>query len=221
MKSRIIAVFDLDGTIILGRSIENAFIKYLLKCGKLRARNILSTITYYLRNIWRDPVEAVKRNKMYLRGIPTQEVGFWVEEFMKEKADTLISLRIIEQVKGHKKIGHTVILISGDINILVDPLSCSRYFDYIFTTKLEICDGAYTGHIEGTHYYGKSKVDLLISLADTLDADLRQSYCYADSESDIDLMSIFGHPVAVNPDRKMMREARRKHWEVITRHPNE
>lgn len=215
MRSNIIAVFDLDGTIIIGRSIENAFIKYLLKTGKIPASNILSTIVYYLKNIWKDPVGAVKRNKMYLKGISTQEVGRWVEEFMKKKADTLTSLRIIEQITDHKKIGHTVILLTGGINILVDPLPFHKYFDYVYTTKLEVRENIYTGQIEGPHYYGKAKVDLLISLADKLDADLSRSYCYADSESDIDLMSLFGNPVAVNPDRQMMQQARRNHWEVI------
>jgi putative phosphoserine phosphatase/1-acylglycerol-3-phosphate O-acyltransferase len=214
MRGNIIAVFDLDGTIIIGRSIENAFIKYLLKTGKIPFSNILTTIMYYLKNIWKDPVEAVKRNKMYLKGISMPEVSRWVEEFVKKKADALISLRIIEHVKDHKKIGHTVILLTGDIDILVDPLPFHKYFDYVFTTKLEVRESIYTGHIKGPHYYGKIKVDAVISLADRLDADLSQSYCYSDSGSDIDLMCLFGHPVTVNPDRKLTEVARQRHWEI-------
>lgn len=214
MRGNIIAVFDLDGTIIIGRSIENAFIKYLLKTGKIPASNILSTIMYYLKNIWKDPVEAVKRNKMYLKGISTQEVGLWVEKFIKEKADALISSRIIERINDHKKSGHIVALLTGDINILVDPLPFIRAFDYIFSTKLEVRENIYTGRIKGPHYYGKAKVDVVISLADRLDADLSQSYCYSDSGSDIDLMSLFGHPVTVNPERQLTEVARERHWKI-------
>ena len=38
-------------------------------------------------------------------------------------------------------------------------------------------------------------------IAETLGIDLTQSYAYADSRADIDLLEAVGHPIAINPDR--------------------
>lgn len=209
------AVFDLDGTIIVGRSIENAFIKYLFKSRKLKTGNILSSVAYYLKKVWKDPVKAIKCNKMYLKGIKIKEVDLWVEEFMREKAKELVSPRLVDLIKYHKDIGHITVLITGDINILVDPLPFNQFFDYVYTAGLETADGIYTGHIKGRHYYGRSKTDLVMQLASKLCADLSQSYCYANSKSDIDLMSVFGYPVAVTPDRHLKKAVLMHKWKVF------
>jgi hypothetical protein len=45
--------------------------------------------------------------------------------------------------------------------------------------------------------------------------DLRSSYAYSDSESDLPMLRLVGHPVAVNPDPQLARVARDEGWEVL------
>jgi alcohol-forming fatty acyl-CoA reductase len=45
-------------------------------------------------------------------------------------------------------------------------------------------------------------------------ADLRASYAYADSHSDLPLLAAVGNPAAVNPDVALYRVARRRGWPV-------
>ncbi|HUG85076.1 MAG TPA: hypothetical protein VMM13_10950, partial [Euzebya sp.] len=45
--------------------------------------------------------------------------------------------------------------------------------------------------------------------------DLAQSYSYSDSASDLPMMQMVGHPVAVNPDRPLMAIAHRRGWPVV------
>jgi hypothetical protein len=44
--------------------------------------------------------------------------------------------------------------------------------------------------------------------------DLAGSYAYSDSITDLPMLDLVGHPVAVNPDRELARIARDRDWEV-------
>lgn len=215
MQPSTIAVFDLDGTLTAGRSIENAFIKYLIKTHRLSADNILTAVIYYLKNVLQDPVEAVKRNKMYLKGRTVQEVSMWISEFMDNHGERLISSAGFDFVRYHKELGHPAILITGAPDILVEKLPIRRLFDIVYATRLEIDNYTYSGRIESIHYYGKAKTSLVKKLAPELHADLGRSYCYADSCDDIEMMSLFGHPVAVHPDRYLKQVAMASRWKII------
>lgn len=215
MGKCIIAVFDLDRTLTVDRSSESAFIRYLIRTGKLKTRNLLRSLLFFMKNILKSPHEARKKNKMYLKGISTALVTSWTGDFIKAHGNALISSKNFQFVKSHKDRGHTTILISGTPGILVDGLHLDFWFDHIYTTRLEVANAIYTGHIGGPHYYGKSKADLVMRLKEELDADLNKSFCYADSINDVKMMSLFGHPVAVNPDRQLKRFALGQHWQLI------
>ena len=45
--------------------------------------------------------------------------------------------------------------------------------------------------------------------------DLAASYAYSDSVTDLPMMELVGHPVAVNPDRPLLRIANEREWEVV------
>ncbi|MDH5313306.1 MAG: HAD-IB family hydrolase, partial [Actinomycetota bacterium] len=40
------------------------------------------------------------------------------------------------------------------------------------------------------------------------------SYAYSDSITDLPMLSVVGHPVAVNPDRDLRRESEERGWQV-------
>src|SRR5438874_271815 len=44
--------------------------------------------------------------------------------------------------------------------------------------------------------------------------DLSGSYAYSDSMTDLPMLEAVGHPVAVNPDRELRREAERRGWQI-------
>jgi phosphoserine phosphatase len=53
--------------------------------------------------------------------------------------------------------------------------------------------------------------------------DLAEAYFYSDSHSDLPLMNAVGNPVAVNPDFRLARVAKRAGWPIrrwqALRHP--
>ena len=52
-------------------------------------------------------------------------------------------------------------------------------------------------------------------LAAREDIDLAASWAYSDSESDLPMLRLVGHPVAVNPDAELAKVAREEGWEIL------
>jgi HAD superfamily hydrolase (TIGR01490 family) len=81
-------------------------------------------------------------------------------------------------------------------------------------TVAEIRDGAYTGRLVGDLMHGPAKADAIRALASAEGLDLSVCSAYSDSANDIPMLSTVGHPVAVNPDSALRRQARLKGWEI-------
>jgi len=79
----------------------------------------------------------------------------------------------------------------------------------------EVEDGVYTGKPTGLFIYRSDKARAIEQLAEREGVDLTASYAYSDSESDLPMLRIVGHPVAVNPDQELARVARKEGWEIL------
>jgi HAD superfamily hydrolase (TIGR01490 family) len=81
-------------------------------------------------------------------------------------------------------------------------------------TVAEVEDGVYTGALVGDLMHGPAKADAITKLAAAEGLDLARCAAYSDSINDLPMLSAVGHPVAVNPDTALRRQARRRGWEV-------
>jgi phosphoserine phosphatase len=88
-------------------------------------------------------------------------------------------------------------------------------FDGAVGSVSEVVDGHYTGRAGGPFTYREGKAEAIRELAEREDIDLGASWAYSDSESDLPMLRLVGHPVAVNPDAELGRVARREGWEVL------
>ncbi len=75
--------------------------------------------------------------------------------------------------------------------------------------------GCYTGRLAAPFCYGEGKAEHIRKIAADRGYDLAQCYAYSDSASDLPMMLLVGHPVAVNPDRSMTAVAHRRGWPVV------
>ena len=96
---------------------------------------------------------------------------------------------------------------------VVRPLA--RHFGVagVLATRARIVDGKYTGELE-FYCYGEAKAEAIRELANTRGIDLSASYAYTDSITDLPMLQAVGHPVAVNPDRDLRREADTSEMEI-------
>lgn len=81
-------------------------------------------------------------------------------------------------------------------------------------TVAESVDGVYTGRLVGEPLHGPAKAEAVRALATAEDLDLSRCAAYSDSANDIPMLSLVGHPYAVNPDGGLRRHARAEGWRL-------
>ena len=87
-------------------------------------------------------------------------------------------------------------------------------FDLVIGAELEVRGGRYTGFMSAPPLVGEARAAWLRRYARLEEVDLRHSYAYADSYSDLPLLRAVGNPVAVSPDSSLYRYARRRRWPI-------
>ncbi|MFC4470046.1 HAD family hydrolase [Streptomyces xiangluensis] len=81
-------------------------------------------------------------------------------------------------------------------------------------TVAESVDGVYTGKLVGEPLHGPAKAEAVRALAAAEGLDLGRCAAYSDSHNDIPMLSLVGHPYAINPDTKLRKHARTLDWRL-------
>ncbi|MFO0602544.1 MAG: HAD family phosphatase [Polyangiales bacterium] len=111
--------------------------------------------------------------------------------------------------------GHEVVIISGALDFLMARLAKELGADDVIANKLEFLDGLATGRMLPPVVAGPTKALLVRDHARDHGHDLDECFAYSDSYSDVPMLSVVGHPAAVNPDRALDRLARSYQWPVV------
>jgi HAD superfamily hydrolase (TIGR01490 family) len=148
--------------------------------------------------------------------------GHRVEEFDRVARLTFerrISKRLFPEVikvlRAHLDAGHKVFLISASPQGLVDVIAEQLGLTGGVGTGLDVNDGVFTGELSGSLLRGDGKRLAARALADTHGAELSECYALADSMADLSLLESVGHPMAINPDQALQREALTRNWPVV------
>ena len=115
----------------------------------------------------------------------------------------------------HRRAGRETYIVSAAPQEIVEPLALSLGMTAGIGTRSRLVDGVYTGELDGPFCYGEGKVTAIAELARWNGLELDQCYAYSDSASDLPMLHAVGHPVAVNPDARLERHARRHGWPIV------
>lgn len=119
-----------------------------------------------------------------------------------------------ELVRKHQAQDHIVVVVSGATKFVVQPLAERLKIEHMLYTRLEVEGGVFTGRVIEPICFEEGKIYWLQQFIDEHDIDLAKSWFYTDSITDMPLMDIVGHPVAVNPDPLLYRTAVKRRWPV-------
>ncbi|MGW0121634.1 HAD family hydrolase [Streptomyces sp. NPDC003327] len=81
-------------------------------------------------------------------------------------------------------------------------------------TVAESVDGVYTGKLVGEPLHGPAKAEAVRALAAAEGLDLARCAAYSDSHNDIPMLSLVGHPYAINPDAQLRKHAKARDWRL-------
>jgi HAD superfamily hydrolase (TIGR01490 family) len=212
------AFFDLDKTIIAKSSVL-AFGRPFYREGLLSRRSIVKSL--YAQVVFMlVGADAEKMEKLRVamsamtRGWNRDHVASIVRETLTDVIEPIIFAEALELFDEHHAAGRTVVIVSSAPLEVVEPLAEFLGADEAIGTRAEVDDGGnYTGELE-FYAYGAHKADAIRQHAARAHVNLSMSYAYSDSITDLPMLEVVGHPVAVNPDRELARVARERQWEV-------
>jgi HAD superfamily hydrolase (TIGR01490 family) len=126
---------------------------------------------------------------------------------------------VVERLRDHQSRGHAVLLVSAQLLPTLEILGDHYKVDGVVGTNVELKNGRYTGRIVPPVITGtdKDRYAREFFSSRNMEIDWEASYAYADSITDLGLLGMVGHPVAVHPDEKLFALAQSRKWEMIGR----
>lgn len=203
-----VAIFDVDGTLVRGGT-ERLFFSYLVRRKKLKPKRAFG----FMMRLATDPRSRF-RDKTYLAGMTVEDIQRLGSCCFQEVIQHRLGPRGIACVQDHQFQGHKIVLLTGSLTFLVQPLKEHLGADWLIATELAQRDRLATGEIVGLHPRGVNKRLLLEELARRHGFDLAGSFAYGDHEEDVHLLDCVGQPVAVNPTRNLQWVAQTRDWPI-------
>jgi alcohol-forming fatty acyl-CoA reductase len=219
---RVLAVFDLEGTLVASNLIETYLLARLADTPRREwlpeLVDLARQLPRYLAAERRDRGEFVRTFLRRYAGADEAGLHRLVTQRLGDALLRRAFPQALRRVRRHRAAGHRTVLITGTADVLVAPLA--PLFDEVVATRLHTDGGRYTGFLESPPLVGEARAAWLRRYADAAAAPLSAAYAYGDSYSDRPLLEAVGNPVAVNPDPHLYRHARRRRWPVAewTRH---
>jgi HAD superfamily hydrolase (TIGR01490 family) len=215
IETRVAAFFDLDNTLLPGEASEIRFFRWLWKRGIVGWPEAGASLWWLLRHLPMRSLHPLRERKLYLAGKPAQVIEPLGEEFCREELCPSVSPAAMRRMNVHREAGHAIILLTGSLDFLIEPIASALQVDRCCAGMLEQRDGVYTGALVQPMPYGEGKRRLIEQVADELGLELSACYAYGDSPGDLEVLRAVGHPTVVNPIRGMARVARRNRWPVV------
>ncbi len=211
----IVAVLDVDHTLIPRASVERLFVRYLWKRGRLHPADLFWAVRSILAES-RGPFSLrLMTNKTYLAGQSARSLERLARVFVADEVRALVSPKAVAVLENHRRQGHGLLLLTGCPEFLIRPLAEELGIDSVIGSRLEENDGQWTGRLIPPHPHGEAKRRLLEAWAEGRAVHLAQSHAYADSPADQAVLEAVGHPYVVNPGRRMKRLAVARGWPLL------
>jgi HAD superfamily hydrolase (TIGR01490 family) len=216
-----LALFDLDNTLLSGDS-DYEWAQFLIERGVLdraeyEAKNDRFFLQYKAGRL--DIDEFLEFQLAPLALHPRDKLDEWHGEFMRSRIAPIIRTKAKELVQRHLREDHLCAIVTSTNAFIAAPIAREFGVDHLLATELEVKDGRFTGKPSGTPSFREGKVTRLAQwLADqgrTL-ASFSASWFYSDSHNDLPLLERVTHPVAVDPDEILRREASARGWQIIS-----
>ncbi|HEY4240175.1 MAG TPA: HAD family hydrolase [Kofleriaceae bacterium] len=208
----IAALFDMDRT-LLRVDTGMSWLKFLYRRGEV-SRTMVGKAVYWsaLYKLAVLDMETVfSRLAMDIAGDSEAEMIAKCDVWYRAHIEREIAPAARVAVARHREAGHTIVLATGSTVYAARPVARGVGIEHVLSSELEVANGAFTGK-PSAMCFGVHKVALAEQWARANGVDLAASYFYSDSYNDRPMLERVGHAIAVNPDARLKRLARRRGW---------
>ena len=213
-----LAIFDLDNTLLHGDS-DHLWGEYLVEQGvvdgeRFRRDNDRYYAAYLEGTL--DIYEFLEQHQLRpLAENPRTQLNRWREDFIRTRIAPRILPSARALVNQHRASGDTLLIITATNRFITEPIAAEFGIPHLIATDPEEHGGEFTGKVAGVPSYKEGKVVRLNNWLCGRDESLHGSWFYSDSHNDLPLLNLVNHPVVVNPDEILAKEAIRRSWKRI------
>ncbi len=213
------AFYDLEGTLVstnlvhtLGFYARNQ--QGLLRSLRKTATTVLSIPVFaatdqYSRKVFNDLF--FKRYK----GETEDRLRFFADELFETVLKPAVFPGTFELIEKSRSLGLRQIVVTGALDFSVEPLMKYLGIETYVSNRLEFVNGIATGRHLPPVLAAATKASWIRNYAEQEGINLSESYAYTDSMSDLPMLSIVGHPAAVNPDMRLKQTALHHDWPIL------
>ncbi|MCK4543305.1 MAG: HAD-IB family hydrolase [Spirochaetales bacterium] len=208
-------VFDVDHT-ITRKAMGSRFMAEGLRSGVFPLSVLFFMPLWYLRYRFSSlEVESLNEEIPMLKGKSREFLEDLARKALVHSIHKDIYPEAEAVVKRLQRDGKRVILASSAFEILLLPLAEYLEIDTIIATKLAFNDGISTGGFEGLPAFQNEKKRRVLEYISQEGHRAEDYTFYSDSFHDLPLLEAIGTPVAVNPDIRLRKAAKKRDWTIL------
>jgi len=207
--------------------------------GTLVSTNLVHTLGYYARNqpgLFRSfkksaatilslPLFAVTDqysrkvfNDLFFtryKGESEDRLRFFADDLFEQVLKPAVFPGTFELIEKARSLGMRQVVVTGALDLSVKPLMDYLGIEDYAANKLEFVNGIATGRLLPPVLAAATKASWIRIFAEREGISLSDSFAYSDSMSDLPMLSIVGHPAAVNPDMRLRQTALHHDWPIL------
>ena len=213
------AFYDLDGTLV-DVNLLHATAYILANVGEWKGR-----FTYLAQLAMRLPrlymAERYDRRLLntamfeIFKGLSRDRLAVLGEEYCQRVLMQRLYAQALVLIEGNRAAGLEPILVTGSPDFIVRALARRLGVEIFAANQLAFSRNLASGRLREPIMAGEEKARWCTQLAQRLGYDLEACWGYADSYYDLPFLTALGHPVAVNPDRRLEATARARQWPIV------
>jgi HAD superfamily hydrolase (TIGR01490 family) len=213
------AFYDLEGTLVstnlvhtLGfyaRNQQGLFRSVKKSAATLLSLPLFAVTDQYSRKVFNDLFFQ------RYRGESEDRLRFFSEELFEEVLKPAVFPGAFELIDKSRRLGLRQVVVTGALDMSVTPLMKYLGIEDYVANRLEFVNGEATGRLLPPMIAAATKASWMRTFAERESISLSDSFAYSDSMSDLPMLSVVGHPAAVNPDMRLRQTALHHDWPIL------
>lgn len=206
-----LALFDMDRTLVR-KETASLWVRFQREEGLATTRDLLRTLgwvaQYTLGVLEADRVAEKVTAALEGQAEPemVERCARWFPRWVEPHVSPIGAAR----VRAHLERGDVCAIVTGATRYAAEPLAARLGIPHVVASELEVVDGRFTGRVAKPLCIGAGKLSRASAFARATRLRLADAVFYTDSITDLPLLLAVGEAVAVNPDPRLGREARRR-----------
>jgi HAD superfamily hydrolase (TIGR01490 family) len=213
------AFYDLEGTLVSTNLVHTLGFYARNQQGLLRSlRKTATTVLSIPLFAATDQYSRKVFNDLFFqryRGETEDRLRFFAEELFETVLKPAVFPGTFELIEKSRSLGLRQVVVTGALDFSVEPLMKYLGIETYVSNRLEFVNGIATGRLLPPVLAAATKASWIRNYAEQEGINLSESYAYTDSMSDLPMLSIVGHPAAVNPDMRLKQTALHHDWPIL------